>query len=117
MDPTASILQGMHVRARSNQATMIFAEGDDPRVLRAAVTYQRSGLGKSLVVGRDDDVKSKLEDLGLADAINELEVVNAAKTEHLESYKDFLYDRLKRKGFDPADVHRIASRDRHVLLH
>ena len=115
MDPTASILQGMHVRARSNQATMIFAEGDDPRVLRAAVTYQRSGLGKSLVVGRDDDVKSKLEDLGLADAINELEVVNAAKTEHLDSYKDFLYDRLKRKGFDPADVHRIASRDRHVF--
>ncbi len=115
MDPTASILQGMHVRARSNQATMIFAEGDEPRVLRAAVTYQRSGLGKSLVVGRDDDVKSKLEDLGLADAINELEVVNAAKTEHLESYKDFLYDRLKRKGFDPADVHRIASRDRHVF--
>ena len=115
MDPTASILQGMHVRARSNQATMIFAEGDDPRVLRAAVTYQRSGLGKSLVVGRDDDVKSKLEDLGLADAINELDVVNAAKTEHLESYKDFLYDRLKRKGFDPADVHRIASRDRHVF--
>ena len=115
MDPTASILRGMHVRARSNQATMIFAEGDDPRVLRAAVTYQRSGLGKSLVVGRDDDVKSKLEDLGLADAINELEVVNAAKTEHLESYKDFLYDRLKRKGFDPADVHRIASRDRHVF--
>ena len=115
MDPTASILQGMHVRARLNQATMIFAEGDDPRVLKAAVTYQRSGLGKSLVVGRDDDVKSKLEDLGLADAINELEVVNAAKTEHLASYKDFLYDRLKRKGFDPADVHRIASRDRHVF--
>ena len=89
MDPTASILQGMHVRARSNQATMIFAEGDDPRVLRAAVTYQRSGLGKSLVVGRDDDVKSKLEDLGLADAINELEVVNAAKTEHLDLTKIF----------------------------
>ena len=115
MDPTASILQGMHVRARSNQATMIFAEGDDPRVLRAAVTYQRSGLGKSLVVGRDEDVRFKLKDLGLADAITELEVVNAAKTEHLEVYKDFLYDRLKRKGFDPADVHRIASRDRHVF--
>ena len=59
MDPTASILQGLHVRARSNQATMIFAEGDDPRVLKAAVTYQRSGLGKSLVIGRDDDVRQR----------------------------------------------------------
>ena len=115
MDPTASILQGLHVRARSNQATMIFAEGDDPRVLKAAVTYQRSGLGKSLVIGRDDDVRSKLDELGIVDAIKELEVVNAAKTEHLDTYKDFLYDRLKRKGFDPADVHRIASRDRHVF--
>ena len=115
MDPTASILQGLHVRARSNQATMIFAEGDDPRVLKAAVTYQRSGLGKSLVIGRDDDVRLKLDELGLVDAIKELEVVNAAKTEHLDTYKDFLYDRLKRKGFDPADVHRIASRDRHVF--
>ena len=115
MDPTASILQGLHVRARSNQATMIFAEGDDPRVLKAAVTYQRSGLGKSLVIGRDDDVRSKLDELGLVDAIKELEVVNAAKTEHLDTYKDFLYHRLNRKGFDPADVHRIASRDRHVF--
>ena len=115
MDPTASILQGLHVRARSNQATMIFAEGDDPRVLKAAVTYQRSGLGKSLVIGRDDDVRSKLDELGLVDAIKELEVVNAAKTEHLDTYKAFLYDRLNRKGFDPADVHRIASRDRHVF--
>ena len=115
MDPTASILQGLHVRARSNQATMIFAEGDDPRVLKAAVTYQRSGLGKSLVIGRDDDVRFKLDELGLVDAIKEVEVVNAAKTEHLDTYKDFLYDRLNRKGFDPADVHRIASRDRHVF--
>ena len=46
MDPTASILQGIHARARQAQARMIFAEGDDPRVLHAAVAYQRAGLGK-----------------------------------------------------------------------
>ena len=40
---------------------MIFAEGDDPKVLRAAVMYQRSGLGKALVVGREDDVKPSLK--------------------------------------------------------
>jgi malate dehydrogenase (oxaloacetate-decarboxylating)(NADP+) len=37
--------------ARNAQARMIFAEGDDVRVLRAAVAYQRNGLGKALVVG------------------------------------------------------------------
>ena len=115
MDPTASILRGLNIRARTAQARMIFAEGDDPRVLRAAVNYQRSGLGKALVVGRAPDVKAKLEEAGLADAVRELEVVNAANTPHLETYKSFLYDRLQRKGFDRADIHRLASRDRHVF--
>jgi malate dehydrogenase (oxaloacetate-decarboxylating)(NADP+) len=115
MDPTASILQGIHARAKQAQARMIFAEGDDPRVLRAAVAYQRAGLGKALVVGRDADVKEKLEIAGLGDAMRELEIVNAANSRHLDQYKDFLYQRLQRNGFDRHDVHRLAARDRHVF--
>ncbi len=115
MDPTASILRSINDRARAAQARMIFAEGDDPKVLRAAVMYQRSGFGKALVVGREHDVKSKLEAAGMSEAFQELEVVNAANTDHLEAYKDFLYSRLQRKGHDRADVHRLAARDRHVF--
>ena len=115
MDPTANILRSLNARARSAQARMIFAEGDDPRVLRAAVTYTRSGLGKAIVVGREKDVAEKLEAAGLGDAVTEIEVVNAANTLHLSTYKEFLYKRLQRKGFDQSDVHRLASRDRHVF--
>ncbi|MBY6201552.1 NADP-dependent malic enzyme [Maritalea mobilis] len=115
MDPTSSILQGIYARAKNAQARMIFAEGDDVRVLRAAVAYQRNGLGKALVVGREADVKEKLESAGLGDAVRELEVVNAANTRHLDSYKSFLYQRLQRKGFDHHDIHKLAARDRHVF--
>ena len=115
LDPTASILRGISARARAAQARMIFAEGDDPRVLRAAVTYQRSGFGTALVVGREADVKAKLEAAGLGDAVWEIEVVNAANTSHLETYKDFLYQRNQRSGMDRQDVHRLAARDRHVF--
>ncbi len=115
MDPTASILQGIHARARQAQARMIFAEGDDPRVLRAAVAWQRAGLGRALVVGREPDVKEKLEAAGMGDAVRELEIVNAANSRHLDQYKDFLYRRLQRQGFDRQDVHRLAARDRHVF--
>lgn len=115
MDPTASILQGIHARAKAAQARMIFAEGDDPRVLRAAVAWQRSGLGTSLVVGREADVKEKLEAAGMSDAVRELKVVNAGNTKHLDSYKEFLYGRLQRKGFDRHDAHKLAARDRHVF--
>ena len=115
MDPTANILRGLNNRARAAQSRVVFAEGDDLRVLRAAVQFQRSGLGQALVVGRDEDVKAKLDAEGLGDAFDELEIVNAAKTEHLETYKSFLYDRLNRKGFDSQDIHRMAARDRHVF--
>ncbi|MEM7643695.1 MAG: NADP-dependent malic enzyme [Pseudomonadota bacterium] len=115
MDPTASILQGISARARQAQARMIFAEGDDPRVLRAAVAYQRNGYGRALVVGREADVKEKLDAAGLTDAVRELEVVNAANTRHLDTYKTYLYERLQRKGYDQKDIHRLASRDRHVF--
>ncbi|MDB0024635.1 NADP-dependent malic enzyme, partial [bacterium] len=115
MDPTASILRGINARARSSQARIIFAEGDDERVLRAAVLYQRQGFGKSIVVGRESDVRQRLEAAGLGDAAGELEVVNAANTEHLEDYRNYLYQRLQRKGFDTTDVHRLAARDRHVF--
>ncbi len=115
MDPTASMLRNLNARARANQSTVIFAEGDDPRVLRAAVLYQRAGLGKALIVGRQDDVEAKLAIEGLADAVSELEIVNAANTPHLDTYRAFLYRRLQRKGFDAQDVHRLAARDRHVF--
>ncbi|WP_145105235.1 NADP-dependent malic enzyme [Cereibacter sediminicola] len=115
MDPTASILQGIHARAKAAQARMIFAEGDDPRVLRAAVAYQRAGMGKALVVGREHDVREKLEAAGLGDAVRELEVVNAANSRHMEAYKQFLYNRLQRGGFDNYDIQRLATRDRHVF--
>ncbi len=115
MDPTAGILRGIHARARTAQADIIFAEGDDPRVLRAAVQYQRSGMGRALVIGRENDVRDKLTAEGMADAVPEITVYNAANTEHLDDYKAFLYDRLQRKGFDRADIHRLAARDRHVF--
>ncbi|GAA0297175.1 NADP-dependent malic enzyme [Rhodovulum strictum] len=115
MDPTASVLSGIAARAKAAQARMIFAEGDDERVLRAAVSYQRAGYGKALVVGRESDVKEKLEQAGLGDAYRELEIVNAANTRHLEAYRSFLYQRLQRKGFDVHDINRLAQRDRHVF--
>ncbi|MCF3973318.1 NADP-dependent malic enzyme [Paracoccus salsus] len=115
MDPTAAILRGIHVRARQKQARMIFAEGDDPRVLRAAVSWQRTGMGQALVVGREHDVKEKLEAAGLADAVREITVVNAANSRHLDAYHEFLYARLQRKGVDREDAHKLANRDRHVF--
>ena len=115
LDPTASILQSLNVRAKREHARIVFAEGDDARVVRAAVAYRRAGLGQPVVVGRPEEIAGFLEAAGMPEAIDEIEVVNAATTTHLKEYKDFLYKRLQRKGFDQRDCHILASRDRHVF--
>ena len=115
LDPTASLLQSLHVRAKNAQATMVFAEGDDERVVRAAVSYSRNGLGRAIVVGREEEIAEMLRTAGLGDAIDEIEVVNGRVTEHLPKYSEYLYARLQRKGYNQEDCHKLVSRDRHVF--
>ncbi len=115
LDPTASILRSLYARARQEQARIVFAEGDDERVVRAAVNYVRSGLGKAIVVGKVDQVQGFLDVAGMPEAISEIEVINASMVKNLDEMSDYLYSRLQRRGFDQRDCHRIASRDRHVF--
>jgi malate dehydrogenase (oxaloacetate-decarboxylating)(NADP+) len=115
LDPTASLLQSLNVRAKNAQARMVFAEGDDERVVRAAVAYSRSGLGKAIVVGQESEVVEMLAAAGLGDALEDIEIHNATTTNHLEKFRDYLYARLQRKGYNLDDCHKLASRDRHVF--
>ena len=80
-----------------------------------AWAYARGGMGEALVVGRQDDVAQKLAAEGLDDALGDIQIVNAANTDSLETYKGFLYERLQRDGYDALDIHRLAARDRHVF--
>ncbi len=115
LDPTANMLEGLTARARTEQRSVIFAEGQDERVLRAAVSYSRAGLGEAIVVGRESEVASMLKDGGMADAINDITVMNANLTDHLEDYVDMVYAKLQRRGFLRRDCYRRVARDRHIF--
>ncbi len=115
LDPTANMLEALTSRARNEQRSVIFAEGQDERVLRAAVSYARAGLGEAIVVGRQAEVALMLKDGGMADAINDITVMNSELTEHLDEYTDMLYAKLQRRGFLRRDCYRRVARDRHIF--
>ncbi|MEM8787054.1 MAG: NADP-dependent malic enzyme [Pseudomonadota bacterium] len=115
LDPTASILQSLYARARREQARIVFTEGDDERVVRAAVAFRRAGLGRPVVVGREAEVREMLAAAGMPEAFADIELINASTVDTLASYRSALYARLQRKGFDQRDCHRLAARDRHVF--
>jgi len=115
LDPTANMLEALTARARNEQRSVIFAEGQDERVLRAAVSYARAGLGEAIVVGREAEIAAQLKDAGLGDAINDITVMNSSLTEHLDEYTDMVYAKLQRRGFLRRDCYRRVARDRHIF--
>ena len=110
MDPTATSCSGIHARARAGPGADDLRRGRRParaaRRRRLSARGPRQGPGRR-PRGRCEATSSTAA--GLADAVRELEVVNAANTPHLETYKEFLYDRLQRKGFDQHDIHRLGA--------
>ena len=114
LDPTAAIIQQIQdeVRARPRR-TIVFAEGEEPSVIRAAFNFQNQDLGKAVLIGREDTVHANMRMLGVpSDAI---EIVNARLSDKNADYADWLYERLQRRGYLRRDVQRLVNNDRNVF--
>ena len=74
---------------------MVFAEGEEERVIRAAVAYRNAGYGTPLLIGREERVRETMGRLGI-EANGGLEIHNARLSVHNKKYTDFLYGRLQR---------------------
>ena len=113
LDPTAGFLQKISGAVQSApKKKIIFAEGEEPSVIRAAYAFQSQGLGQALLVGREELVAENMLAAGLDPAEAKLEVLNARLSSHVPELVDFLYARLERKGYLRRDVLRLINQDR-----
>jgi malate dehydrogenase (oxaloacetate-decarboxylating)(NADP+) len=110
-DPTASILQRVYQRLRRRSQRVVFAEGEEEQVIRAAASFVSQGLGSALLVGREDRVRETAQAVGveLGGAIS---ITNAALSQRNPAYAAYLYERLQRKGYLLRDCHRLINQDR-----
>jgi malate dehydrogenase (oxaloacetate-decarboxylating)(NADP+) len=114
LDPTASSLQLILDRVRANPRRVVFAEGEDPRVIRAAAAFVSAGYGHAILIGREENVDRALRENGLALPPG-TEVHNARVSHHNKRYTDFLYARQQRHGWLFRDAQRSVNNDRNVF--
>lgn len=114
LDPTASLLQNLQSTVRANPRTIVFCEGEDPAVIRAAVQFQQLELGKSILVGREELVKRNMQLVGI-DPDYEIQIHNARLSEKNFEYTEFLYKRMQRQGYLLRDCQRLVNNDRNVF--
>jgi malate dehydrogenase (oxaloacetate-decarboxylating)(NADP+) len=111
-DPIASTLQRIYDRVRRQPKRMVFAEGEEEQVMRAAMSYVNQGLGEAILVGREQRIADTAAKAGLDLNRKGLSVVNAQLSTHNIIYADHLYERMQRKGFLFRDCQRLINNDR-----
>ena len=111
LDPTMSLMQGINAKVRKNPKRVIFAEGEDENMLKAAIEFGRNKLGTPILIGAEKRIKEQLKNIGL-DENYKIEIVNSTDREKREKYVKHLYKRLQREGQLERDVDRLVRNDR-----
>ena len=114
LDPTAAMMQRVQTVVRRKPKCIVFAEGEEPSVIRAAYAFRELGLGNPVLIGREETVRANMAHVGVPDDAK-LNIVNARLSEHNGLYADFLYKRLQRFGFLHRDAQRLVNLDRNVF--
>ena len=113
-DPTAAILQGISSSVVENPKTIVFAEGEEPAVIRAAQAFQQRGLGKAILVGREKPIYDNMKLLGVEKPEN-FTILNARLFDRNAEFTEYLYSRMQRRGFLRRDAQRLVNNDRNVF--
>jgi malate dehydrogenase (oxaloacetate-decarboxylating)(NADP+) len=110
-DPIAGTLVQVFNRLRRQPRRVVFAEGEEEQVIRAAASFVHQGLGTALLVGREDRVRQSARETGI-ELGEGIEIVNARMSTRNAVYMNFLYERLQRHGYLMRDCQRLVNQDR-----
>ncbi|HEY0052834.1 MAG TPA: phosphate acyltransferase, partial [Caulobacteraceae bacterium] len=113
LDPSAALMQKISSAVRgAPPKRVVFAEGEEQSVIRAAWAFKQQGLGTPVLLGRENLIEQNSNEAGLPFAELDIEIVNARVSHRNAEYVDHLYERLQRKGFLRRDVQRLINLDR-----
>ena len=116
VDPSAALMQRISsaVRAAPNKR-VVFAEGEEPSVIRAAWGFKQAQLGTPILIGREELIRQNAAEAGLNFEELGIEIANARLSDKNVEYTDWLYDRLQRRGYLRRDVQRMINQDRNYF--
>jgi len=113
LNPTVAVMSLVYEGARDNPKRVLFAEGEEPNVLRAAIAFKEAGYGTPVLVGRDE-VYTQLKELGVENP-NEYEVLNSRNSPLVGRAVDHIYEKHQRHGMLRREIERMVNQDRNTF--
>ncbi len=113
LNPTVSVMSLAYENAKKNPKRVLFAEGEEPNVLRAAIAFKEAGYGTPVLVGREE-VYDLLKEMGV-DNPRDYEVLNSRNSPLVGRAVDFIYAKHQRHGMLRREVERLVNQDRNYF--
>ena len=114
LDPAAAVMQPIYQKAKRLMKRVVFAEGEEEKVIRAALNFRELGLGIPVLVGRKEKIEKALSEIG-QQLHSGIEIVNAEISDKSDEYTNYLYSRLQRRGVLARDCLRMVNNDRNIF--
>lgn len=111
-DPVAGTLQRIFSKVRQQPKRVVFAEGEEEPVIRAAASFVSQGLGEAILIGREDEIRKMADQAGVDLGKSGISIQNARLSDRNNDYAQYLYGRLQRKGYLLRDCQRMVNNDR-----
>ncbi|MAW33286.1 MAG: NADP-dependent malic enzyme [Proteobacteria bacterium] len=110
------LMKPVFTAAKASTRRIIYAEGEDERVLRAAQVVVDETLAKPILVGRPDVIKMRLERAGLRISPGkDFEIVNPESDPRYKEVWQEYYQIMRRKGVSPDDA-KVQVRQSNTLI-
>jgi malate dehydrogenase (oxaloacetate-decarboxylating)(NADP+) len=113
LNPTVGVMSLAYEAARANPKRVLFAEGEEPNVLRAAIAFKEGHYGTPVLVGRDE-VYNQLKELGVENP-REYEVLNSRNSPLVGRAVDYIYEKHQRHGLLRREIERMVNQDRNFF--
>jgi malate dehydrogenase (oxaloacetate-decarboxylating)(NADP+) len=116
LDPSVASLQTIASEVIRSPRTVVFAEGEEERTIRAAIAYRNAGYGKSILVARRRKVEQLIAELAIKSGdLEGITIANARESKSNAIYAKYLYGRLQRSGYLQRDCERMVNQDRNIF--
>ena len=102
------ISQLIREKAKKNPKIIVLPEGEEPRMIKAAETIINEGFASLILLGREENIKSKARELGI-DLSNKIQIINPKDSKKLKEYADSYYQLRKNKGVSSEEAFQLLE--------
>ena len=110
------VMRGLSTRVQQHETQrIVFPEGEDPRILKAARVLADEGIAAPILLGDPDAMRRQADDAGVT--LEDIALANPRTSPHLDTFAQELWERRRRKGITLREARaRVLDPMYHGLL-